>query len=125
MQRFSCPASVVQEVEKYNSVLEEINSLLEYVLNSSTLDDKRLQVYNMLCVIIGCSSYIVGVDADLSDIVIKFFKFFDLNPYVIHNKYQNASGKVTQYKCSNKLIADMKAKLKRDEKFICCFDSLT
>ncbi len=26
--------------------------------------------------------------------------------------------------CENKLIADMKAKLKRDEKFICCFDSL-
>ena len=105
--------------------LDEINSLLDYVLNSSTLCNKRLQVYNMLCVIMGCSSYIVGVDADLSDIVIKFFKFFDLNPYVIHNKYQNASGKVTQYKCSNKLIADMKAKLKRDEKFICCFDSLT
>ena len=55
--------------------LDEINSLLDYVLNSSTLFNKRLKVYNMLCVIIGCSSYIVGVDADLSDIVIKFFKF--------------------------------------------------
>ena len=67
----------------------------------------------------------MGLDADLSDIVIKFFKFYELYAYVIHNKYQNASGKVTQYKRSHKLIADMKAKLKRGEKIICCFDSLT
>jgi hypothetical protein len=67
---------------------------------------------------------VIGIDADLSDIVTKFFTFFELDTYVIHNKYQNARGKVTQYKCSNKLIADMKTKMKRGEKFVCCFDSL-
>jgi flavodoxin len=104
--------------------LDEINSMFDYLLNSSTLKNRRLQVYNMLCVIIKCASYVIGVDADLSDIVMKFFKFFEIDPYVIHNKYQNAKGKVTQYLSSDKLIADMKAKLKRGEKFVCCFDSL-
>ena len=31
--------------------LDEITSLLDYVLNSSTLVNRRLQVYNMLCAI--------------------------------------------------------------------------
>jgi len=82
-------------------------------------------VFNMLCMVIACASYIIGVDADLSDIVIKFFKFFDIEVYTILNEHQNAKGKVTEYKDSNKLISDMKAKLKKGEKFICCFDSLT
>ena len=104
--------------------LDEINSMFDYMLNSSTLKARRLQVFNMLCMVIACASYIIGVDADLSDIVIKFFKFFDIEVYTILNKHQNAKGKVTEYKCSNKLISDMKAKLKTGEKFICCFDSL-
>ena len=99
--------------------------MIDYLLNSDTLANRRLLVYNALCIIIGRASYVIGVDADLSDIVIKFFKFFDLDPYIIHNKYKNATGDATQYKCSNKLIADMKEKLLNDEKFICCSDSLT
>ena len=104
--------------------LDEINSLLDYVLNSSTLANKRLDVYNRLCIIVKSASYVIGVDADLSDIVTMFFKNLKITPYIIHNTFKNAKGKVTQYMCQNKLIADMKAKLKRGEKFICCFDSL-
>ena len=100
--------------------------MFDYLLNSKTLTKKRCEIYQNLCKIIGTASYIVGVDADLGDIVINFFKTsLDLNPYVIHNKYQNALGEVTQYKCENKIIANMKAKLKIDEKFICCSDSKT
>ena len=104
--------------------LDEINSMFDYLLNSSTLKNRRLQVFNMLCMVIASASYVIGIDADLSDIVIKFFKFFELDMYIIHNKYKNAQGKVTEFKCSNKLISNMKSKLKKGEKFICCFDSL-
>lgn len=104
--------------------LDEINSLLDYVLNSSTLVNKRLDVYNKLCMIVKSASYVIGVDADLSDIVTMFFKNLKIKPYIIHNTFKNAKGNVTQYLCEHKLIADMKAKLKRGEKFICCFDSL-
>ena len=104
--------------------LDEINSMFDYMLNSTTLKNRRLQVYNMLCMLICSASYVIGVDADMSDIVPKFFKFFDIDTHIIHNKYKNAQGKVTQYTCENKLIADMKAKMKRGEYFICCFDSL-
>ena len=68
--------------------LDEINSLIDYLLNSDTLANRRLLVYNALCIIIGRASYVIGVDADLSDIVIKFFKFFDLDPYIIHSKLE-------------------------------------
>jgi hypothetical protein len=105
--------------------LDEVNSMFEYMLNSSTLKSRRLHVFNMLCMIIANASYVIGVDADLSDIVLKFFKFFDIDVHIIHNKYKNANGKVTDYKCPNKLISNMKANLKKGEKFICCFDSLT
>jgi len=105
--------------------LDEINSLFDYILNSSTLRSRRLSVYNMFCMIIQNASYIIGVDADLSDIVIKFFKNFDYDPYIIHNTYKNPTGKATQYIDVNTLVDDMKAKLLNDEKFICCFDSLT
>jgi hypothetical protein len=105
--------------------LDEVNSMFEYMLNSSTLRNRRLQVFNMLCMIIASASYVIGVDADLSDIVLMFFKFFDIDVHIIHNKYKNATGKATDYKCPNKLISNMKADLKKGEKFICCFDSLT
>ena len=68
--------------------LDEINSLLDYVLNSSTLVNRRLQVYNMLCAIVTTASYVIGVDADLSDIVTMFFKNFNITPYVIHNTFK-------------------------------------
>lgn len=111
----------------YNSIiyLDEVNSLIEYMLHSSTLKNKRLQVYNTLCELIYNASYVIGIDADLSDNVIRFFKGLNLNPYILLNKYQNAKGEtVKHYKCKNRLISIMKSKLKKNEHFICCFDSL-
>ena len=105
--------------------LDEVHSLIDHLANSDTLKKRRCEVYQRLCMIMLNASYIVGVDSDLSDTVIKFFKSLKLDPYVIHNKYRNATGQATQYKCKDNLIADMKAKLERDEKFICCFDSFT
>jgi hypothetical protein len=106
-------------------VLDEINSMFDYLLNSSTLTNKRLLIYNKLCAIIGHASYIIGVDADLSDIVIKFFKFFDITPYIIHNIYKNASGqKATEYISQDILVDNMKKKLLKGQYFIACFDCL-
>jgi hypothetical protein len=106
--------------------LDEVHSLLDHMANSATLNDRRCSVYQRLCMIMLNASYIVGVDSDLSDTVIQFYQSLKLDPYVIHNKYRNATGEApTQYKCKDNLIANMKSKLQCDEKFICCFDSFT
>ena len=79
---------------KYNFFLDEINSL-DYLLNSDTLANRRPQVYNTLCIIIGRASYVIGVDADLSDVAdLSDADLSDLDPYVMHNKYKNATGNV-------------------------------
>lgn len=104
--------------------LDEIHSLIDYLENSDTLKNRRLQVYNMFCILVRSCAYVVGIDADLSDTVVRFFEYFEIKPKIIHNKFQNASGKATEYKDCNKLIAIMKAKLKKNEYFVCCFDSM-
>lgn len=106
--------------------LDEINSIIEYLLNSTTLRAKRQVVFNLFFILLKQASHIVACDADVSDLTLLYFKNLDIDVHLIHNTYKNCKGiKAVNYSDKNRLIGIMKTKLKKDEKFVACFDSLT
>ena len=105
--------------------IDEINSLIDYMLNSTTLRSKRMQIWNTLNFMIKTCGFLIGVDADISDNVMSLFSELDEAYYLIHNKYMNCKDKpATHYSDKNKVISIMKNKLKNGEYFVACFDSL-
>jgi hypothetical protein len=105
--------------------LDEVNSLLDYLLNSSTLRNKRMQIWQTFNMLIKNCGWLIGVDADISDNVMTLFDELEEEYYLIHNKYANCKNKpAVHYSDKNKLIAVMKSKLKKNDYFVACFDSL-
>lgn len=105
--------------------VDEINSLVDYLLNSSTLRNKRMMVWQIFNMLIKNSGWLIGVDADISDNVLSLFDELNEEYYLIHNTYMNCKDKpAIHYNDKNRLISKMKMKLKNGEYFVACFDSL-
>jgi hypothetical protein len=69
--KFTC------EPEEWNDTivyLDEINSIVNYLTDSSTLNNKRIDIYIKLIEILNNAHIIIGTDADLSDVVFEFIK---------------------------------------------------
>lgn len=75
--------------EKYEIViLDEINSLINYFY-SSTLSNRRLQCVANLIKILDKAKLIIGVDANITDMVWVMLKQMDKKIYYYKNSYQN------------------------------------
>jgi len=63
-----------QEKDFKNTVIyiDEINSLLSYLLDSETLNNKRIPILNKLIEIIKTTDKMICTDADVSDLVFTF-----------------------------------------------------
>ena len=107
--------------------LDEFNSLINYLIQSDTLINKRRSVYVELVNVIRNAKKVIATDADMSDIAIKFLSKIRADCHFINNKYQNCVGiKAIKYNGDDKkdqIVDTMKQYVKNDQPFILCTDT--
>ena len=113
------------DIATYTIFIDEINSLIEHTLDSSTVKD-RIYIWSMLCDIIRNAYNIVVVDADISDITLQFIT--DLKPdfkYIkndfLHHKDVLAEEMYNEKDIIDKCIED----IENNTPFFICCDSET
>lgn len=108
------------DYSNYVILLDEYNSLIEYLINSSTLKPKRILIYKYFIKILNECKKIISVDADISEISIKFMEIIDKKTTIIENKYKHNKG-IKAYEIHK--FKDLVNDLKKKEKYIVCCDS--
>jgi hypothetical protein len=111
-------------------LFDEFNSLLEYLLSSDTLADKRVETFRHLRVILQtCKQYII-VDADISGLVFTFLQHvfsrttFHQNPFQYHvNQHRPYGDKKATELGSYDAVLD-KLEEMCDGKWLCACDSV-
>jgi hypothetical protein len=110
----------IKNYSNYVLFLDEFNSIISYLLQSSTLKNYRVNVMKILIELIKNCKQFICVDADISDLSVKFidfckrdYKFID-NDF-LHNKGVEAE-EIFEYE---RLIL----KLEKEDKFLLCTDS--
>ena len=107
--------------------LDEFNSLVNYLIQSDTLINKRRGVYVELVNVIRSAKKVIATDADMSDIAIKFLTKIRKDCHFVNNKYQNCVGiKAIKYNGDNskdQIVDKMKEYVKNDQPFILCTDT--
>jgi len=102
--------------------LDEFNSLVEYLITSPTLENKRIEVFYTLKKLLTMCKQIICTDADISDTSLEFLKIFGIEYEFIKNKYKHNKGvKCTELNERDHFIN----KIKLENKFLCCCDSKT
>lgn len=115
-----------QELENRVVFLDEFNSLIEYVLNSPTMDNKRVHVFNFLVNHIFLKAKkIICADADISDISMKFIeyirKYRNSFKYIQNKHIHNKGTPATEINSKVKFIQQ----LSKEKTFMCACDSRT
>ena len=72
---------------KYVLFLDEWNSICEYLLQSSTLNKHRTEVFEMMLDLINNAEQVIAVDADISDMCFEFLSGIDYT--YTKNSYQH------------------------------------
>jgi len=104
----------------YVLFLDEYSSILEHLLKSSTLDNRRCVIFQMFRRIIRECKLVICVDADINGPCIEFLKLLKKNVvYVVNNYKHNQSVKATEIETFEEIIE----KLKVEESFFICTDS--
>jgi hypothetical protein len=103
---------------KYVIFIDEYNSVIEYLITSSTLNNKRTSIYNMFIKILNNCNQYIGTDADINDISLSFLKYCNKDYYYVKNIYKHNKGvKAEEIHNLNDFINDIK---KQDKYLICC-----
>ncbi len=106
----------------YTLYLDEFNSLVEYFITCGNMNQKRVQIYKLLCKIMRQVNCIVCTDADISDNCLLLLKQFKIPYKYVNNEYKhNNNIKATELHKFDDLID----KLKNTPKWMCCADSKT
>ena len=108
------------DFKNYTIYLDEWSSIIEYLLLSSTLNNKRIIIFSKLLNILSECKSIICTDADINDLCFKFFDFLNIEYKFIENKYKhNNDIKSEEILNENKFIE----LVKKQDKFIICCDS--
>ena len=104
--------------------LDEFNSLVEYVLQSSTMKNKRIEVFNFLVnEVFMKAKKIICADADISDISMKFIEYIKKkrNSFTyVRNKHIHNKGTPATELTSKCAMID---RLSKEKTFMCACDS--
>ena len=104
--------------------LDEVSALFSYILTSTTLKDKRVNIINMLVKLMKQASYVLCTDADVNDMVLTFFDKLNIRYHLIENTYKNIKNVIAiEYEDKQIIINKMQDLLLDGKKVICCFDS--
>ncbi|KAJ4452707.1 hypothetical protein PAPYR_13056 [Paratrimastix pyriformis] len=105
--------------------IDEINSLLRYLVSSTTLSERRKIVYSILRKIVSECKYLFCVDADITDLIQWITGLRNKEKTIfIQNEYKNWTTS-NAYKVNDEklLIEKMKENIENDKYFVACFDS--
>ena len=109
-------------VSQYVIFLDELNSLLEHLMTSSTFDKHRTIVFTLLQKLVSECKLIIGTDADISDICFSFMEKCGRNTLFIQNTYKHNKGvKSEEIGDLDELVNE----LSKLNKFVVCCDSKT
>jgi hypothetical protein len=104
--------------------MDEISALFSYILTSTTLKDKRVDVLNHLIMLLSNASYILCTDADINDVVIAFFNKLKIKYHLVENTYKNIKNvRAVEYLDKQIIIEKMEKLIFDGKNIICCFDS--
>ena len=102
--------------------LDEVNSMISHIIQSSTMNKKRTKCFIKLCKLIKKAKYIIGGDADMSDMVIKLFDLLNISTYIYKNDYKSYDNKnAYQYEDKYYLIEYLKDQIKKNVPSLLCF----
>lgn len=103
--------------------LDEVASLLSYILSSSTLEGKRVRIFNKLYELLKTASKIIVTDADINDMVLSYFNNIGIKYNLVENIYKRPT-KRPAYEYNNKeiLIRKLEQQLSKGEQLFVCFD---
>ena len=110
------------DFKDYVIFLDEYNSILEYLIMADTLAKNRSIIYKRFINIIGKCKQVIGCDADINDISIKWIRTYRRNVKYIQNTYKHNQN-ILAYELNN--FDHLIDRLKSDESFIVCCDSKT
>lgn len=106
----------------YTLYLDEFNSLVEYFITCGNMNQKRVQIYKLLCKIMRQCEAIVCTDADISDNCLLMLKQWKVQYKYVNNTYKhNNNIKATELHKFDDLIDE----LKKNDTWMCCADSKT
>ena len=108
------------DFSKYVVFLDEFNSLIEYLITSTTLHKTRVLLFIALIKILNNCKQVVGADADISDISLKFLHATNKTYKFVKNEYLHNNG-VKAVELFN--FDDFVNMLCKEKKFLCCSDS--
>ena len=112
----------IKDFSDYVIFLDEFNSIICYLLQSSTLKNHRLIVFELLINILKNCKQFICVDADISDMSIKFIDFINKDYIFINNSYLHNKGVKAIEIFEYDIFID---KMKNEKSFLCCCDSKT
>ena len=114
------------ELENRVVFLDEFNSLVEYCLQSTTMDNKRIEVFNFLVnQVFMKAKKIICADADISDISMKFIEYIrkrrNTFTYIQNTHIHNKGTPATELTSKEDLVK----RLSKEKTFMCACDSKT
>ena len=113
-----------ENFEGYNIYLDEVNSMVEYLVNVDlpTIQARRRDIFELLEIMFQQCDKVIGTDADINDITLSFMKMRNVEPYYIKNEYKHnndiPSSEIGSYE---QFIRELNS----EPKWICCCDSKT
>lgn len=108
--------------EDFVIYIDEINSLIDYMVSADTSNFKenRTVIMRLFLEILGRGKQIIGTDADISDLCFKILDHIELE-YEFHvNNWKHTKG-VNAYELEDR--HDLLTNMLKEEKFILCSDS--
>jgi hypothetical protein len=104
--------------------LDEVSCLFSYILTSTTLDTKRMSVFNTLYDLLSKASKILVTDADVNDMVLMYFDKIKLKYHLVENVYKNpVNTPAHEYNSKEIVIKKLEQQFLLDSPTIVCFDS--
>ncbi len=110
------------DLKEYDIFIDEFNSVLEHLINSPTLKNNRMFIFDYFIKVINKSKRYIGVDADISDISTCFMGVIERPFELVINTYKHNKGvQATEIKTFEELVEELKTK----NSYMVCCDSKT
>jgi hypothetical protein len=104
----------------YVIFMDEYNSLIEHLFSSKTLNDRRTQIFQILCNVLNEAKQVFCVDADLQGHTLELLDYLKIDYDLYINTYQHNKGvRATEYFNIESYTED----LVKSDKFLMCCDS--
>ena len=108
------------DYKDYTIFLDEFNSIVEYIVTSSTLDNKRTYVLKKFIDVLANAERVICVDADISDICFTVLDYAHISYKYIINPYKHNQN-VNAYEIDD--YEKLKEKLLKTPKWLLCCDT--